>query len=56
MTRGLAQAMFTGPFYAGVAYSAVAWISLRMDLYKKVCNKLEAWEEWKFGNDLEQEI
>jgi hypothetical protein len=42
--------MFTG------AYSAVAWISLRMDLYKKVCNKLEAWEEWKFGNDLEQEI
>jgi len=48
--------MFTGPFYAGVAYSAAAWISLRMDLYKKVCNKLEAWEEWKFGNDLEQEI
>ena len=29
MARGMAQLRFTGPFYAGVAYSVAAWIGCR---------------------------
>ena len=30
MTRGMAQLRFTGPFYAGIAYSVAAWIGCRI--------------------------
>jgi hypothetical protein len=36
MTRGMAQLRFTGPFYAGVAYSVAAWICCRIRLSRKL--------------------
>lgn len=35
MLRGLAQAEYTAPFYAGVAYSIAAWIGRRAELSEK---------------------
>ena len=49
MARGMAQLTFTAPFYAGVAYSLAAWISMRFDLPYKVATKVEQFEESKFG-------
>jgi hypothetical protein len=48
--RGLAQVTFTAPFYAGLAYSAAAWISLHTGVDRTVIEKVKEWEEQKFGN------
>jgi hypothetical protein len=50
MMRGMAQVSFTAPFYAGVGYSVAAWISLHTQVHEKVIEKVEQWEERKFGN------
>ena len=48
--RGLAQIEFTAPFYAGVGYSIAAWMGCRTDLSRKVAEKVERWEESRFGH------
>jgi hypothetical protein len=48
MTRGMAQMKFTAPFYAGVGYSAAAWIGLRTELNRKVAEKVRRWEQSRF--------
>lgn len=47
--RGLAQIQFTAPFYAGLGYSIAAWMGCRTDLSRKVAEKVESWEESRFG-------
>ncbi len=49
MARGMAQLTFTAPFYAGLAYSSAAWISMRLDLTHRVTSRVEAFEKSKFG-------
>lgn len=49
MMRGMAQLTFTVPFYAGVGYSVAAWIGLRTELDRKIVEKVNTWEKWKFG-------
>ncbi len=49
MARGMAQLTFTAPFYAGLAYSLAAWISMWLDLTTKVATRVEKLEESKFG-------
>lgn len=51
MTRGMAQMTFTAPFYAGVGYSVAAWIGRRTDLHRKVTEKVNSWEQSRFGQD-----
>jgi hypothetical protein len=48
MMRGMAQMQYTAPFYAGVAYSAAAWIGWRTELNRKVADKVGAWERSRF--------
>ena len=50
MARGMAQLTFTAPFYAGLAYSLAAWLSMRWDLTGMVATKVEQLEESKFGS------
>jgi hypothetical protein len=49
MKRGMAQMTFTAPFYAGVGYSLAAWIGRRTDLHRKVKEKVNSWEQSRFG-------
>jgi hypothetical protein len=49
MLRGKAQLDVTAPFYAGIGYSAAAWLGRRTDLNRKVGEKVKTWEESKFG-------
>ena len=49
MARGMAQLTFTAPFYAGLAYSMAAWISMRLDLTHKVATRVRKFEDSKFG-------
>lgn len=49
MLRGKAQLDFTAPFYAGVGYSASAWIGRRTDFNRKVANGVEKLEHSRFG-------
>lgn len=51
MTRGMAQMTFTAPFYAGVGYSVAAWIGRRTELHRKVSEKVDNWEQSRFGQD-----
>jgi hypothetical protein len=51
MTRGMAQMTFTAPFYAGVGYSAAAWIGHRTELHRKAAEKVNSWEQSRFGQD-----
>ncbi len=51
VTRGMVQLKFTAPFYAGVGYSTAACIGRRVDLHRKVAEKVTKWEESRFGND-----
>jgi hypothetical protein len=39
MARGMAQLRFTGPFYAGVAYSVAAWIGCRTRPSRRLASK-----------------
>ena len=48
MTRGMAQVQYTTPFYAGIAYSAAAWIGRRTNLIQTVVEKVKRWEESRF--------
>jgi hypothetical protein len=50
MLRGLAQIEFTAPFYAGVGYSIASWLGCRTDLSRKIAEKVETWEENRFGH------
>lgn len=50
MTRGMTQLSFTAPFYAGVGYSLAAWIGRRTELNRKVAEKVEKWEQSRFGH------
>jgi hypothetical protein len=47
--RGLDQIRFTAPFYAGVGYSIAAWIDYRTNLSQKLTEKIQRWEENRFG-------
>ena len=49
MTRGLAQAQFTAPFYAGVGYCLSAWISLRTNAGHRISEMIKKWEDERFG-------
>lgn len=49
--RGTAQLEFTAPFYAGIGYSAAAWIARRTDLNRKIVNAFNKWEEAKFEGE-----
>jgi hypothetical protein len=51
MTRGMAQMTFTAPFYAGVGYSVAAWIGRRTELHRKVSEKVNSWEQSRFGQN-----
>lgn len=44
------QFQVTAPFYAGVAYSVAAWISVRTKLDEAIVAKVKQWEDWKFGS------
>jgi hypothetical protein len=48
MTRGMAQEQYTAPFYAGIAYSAAAWIGRRTNLTQTVVEKVKRWEQTRF--------
>jgi hypothetical protein len=48
--RGLAQIEFAAPFYAGVGYIIAAWMGCRSDLSRKIAEKVERWEETRFGH------
>ena len=50
--RGVAQHQFTAPFYAGVAYSAAAWIGLRTELSRKVAERVKKWEQSRVEHQL----
>lgn len=50
MMRGMDQAHYTAPFYAGVGYSLGAWISLRTALTRNIAEKLANWEQRRFGD------
>jgi hypothetical protein len=50
MMRGMSQVSFTAPFYAGLAYSAAAWVSLRTGANRKVIERVKEWEKQKFGH------
>lgn len=49
MLRGMDQFQFTAPFYAALAYSVAAWVSIRTEWHHVVIAKVKQWEEWKFG-------
>jgi hypothetical protein len=51
MTRGMAQLKFTAPFYGGVGYGVATWVSHRTELNRKVAQKVEEWEESRFGHN-----
>lgn len=53
MTRGVDQLLFTGPFYAGIAYSLGVWIGIRTELTRKVIEKFKEWEKSRFENRVE---
>jgi hypothetical protein len=46
--RGKAQLDFTAPFYAGIGYSAAAWIGHRTNLPQKVSERVKNWEDSRF--------
>lgn len=48
MMRGMAQMLYTAPFYAGIAYSIAAWIGRRTDLNRRLAAKVKLWEESRF--------
>jgi hypothetical protein len=50
MTRGMAQMDFTAPFYAGVGYSIAAWIGHRIEISRRVTEKVKNFEESRFGH------
>jgi hypothetical protein len=50
MMRGMAQSTFTAPFYAAVAYTVGALISMKTELHRRVAEKVSLWEQEKFGN------
>jgi hypothetical protein len=50
LLRCLAQIQFAAPFYAGVGYSIAAWMGSQTDLSRKVADKVEGWEESRFGH------
>ncbi len=52
MWRGMAQHQFTAPFYAGVAYSAAAWIALKIELSRKVAEGVKKWEQSRVEHQL----
>lgn len=49
MARGMAQLTYTAPFYAGLAYSLSAWVSMRWSWTRKIAKTVDQWEEEKFG-------
>jgi hypothetical protein len=55
VVRALAQLDFSAPFYAGVGYSAATWISLRTKLGQKLSERIEKWEESRFGEGTEDQ-
>jgi hypothetical protein len=50
MTRGMAQLSFTAPFYAGVGYSAAAWIGRHIELRRRVAEGVKQWEQSRTGH------
>jgi hypothetical protein len=52
MTRGMAQLSFTAPFYAGVGYSAAAWIGRHIELSRGVAEGVKKWEQSRTEHQL----
>jgi len=52
MTRGMAQLKFTAPFYAGIGYSAAAWIGRQIQTNRKVAEKVKEWEQSDSGYEV----
>jgi len=48
MTRGMVQMNYTAPFYAGIGYSIAAWFGARVDLSRRIVEKVRSWKQSRF--------